>query len=120
MNETPGSTTTRLRDAVLLVVIGPVTHQDVLLTALADAGAGAFGAYTACSFTQPGVGRFRPEAGANPAIGTVGALETVREVRIETICLRSRVRAVLAAVRAAHPYEEPALYLLPLLHEDDF
>ncbi|MGQ0463875.1 MAG: Nif3-like dinuclear metal center hexameric protein [Sporichthyaceae bacterium] len=91
-----------------LVVFVPHANADALLDALAAAGAGAIGAYDRCAFTAPGTGTFRPLAGANPTIGSVGAVETVAETRLEMVLPRHRRAAVVAALRAAHPYEEPA------------
>ena len=72
------------------------------------------GNYSFCSFSSRGVGRFRPEQGANPAIGTVGKLEAVEEERIETICDRAILQDVIAAINKVHPYEEVALDVYPL------
>jgi putative NIF3 family GTP cyclohydrolase 1 type 2 len=55
-----------------------------------------------------------PLAGAHPAIGEVGRLERVAETRLEMVLPRRRRAAVVAALRAAHPYEEPAFDLLEL------
>jgi dinuclear metal center YbgI/SA1388 family protein len=91
-----------------LVVFVPADAADVVRRALADAGAGAVGDYDSCSFTAAGEGRFRPLDGARPAIGAVGELEVVEEVRVEVVVPRRRREAVVAAMRAAHPYEEVA------------
>lgn len=97
-----------------LVVFVPADGAEAMRSALADAGAGAIGDYDQCTFTTAGEGRFRPLAGADPTIGTVGAPEVVDEVRIEAVLDRSRRRRVLQAVFAAHPYEEPAWDLIEL------
>jgi dinuclear metal center YbgI/SA1388 family protein len=82
--------------------------------ALADAGAGNIGDYSHCSFATAGTGQFMPLDGAHPAIGQVGRLERVAETRLEMVLPRGRRAAVVAALRAAHPYEEPAFDLLEL------
>ena len=74
----------------------------------------ALGAYDSCSFSTPGEGRFRPLEGADPALGRVGEVEVVAEVRLETLYPRRLRREVVAALRAAHPYEEPAFDLVEL------
>jgi hypothetical protein len=104
---------------VKLVVFVPSTHADRVRQAMGDAGAGQIGNYGYCSFSAGGTGRFKPLAGANPAIGAVGAMEAVAEERIECVCDRALARAVIAAIRDAHPYEEVALDIYPLLAEDD-
>jgi len=97
-----------------LVVFVPDADADRLREALAAAGAGAIGDYDSCSFSASGEGRFRPLDGAQPAIGSVGSLETVAEQRVEVVLERSRRAEVLAAMRAAHPYEEVAFDLMEL------
>lgn len=96
----------------LLVVHVPVDSAEAVRAALRDAGAGAVGDYDGCSSTSPGEGRFRPLPGATPAIGRVGAAEVVPEARIEVVLPRGRRDRVVAAMRAAHPYEEPAFSVL--------
>jgi len=97
-----------------IVVFVPETHAESLREAMANAGAGQIGNYSHCTFSVKGVGRFRPNAGANPTIGEVGALEAVAEERIETVCSEEKLRDVLRAIRNAHPYEEPATDVYPL------
>jgi hypothetical protein len=101
---------------IKLVVFVPKTHAEAIRTVLAEAGAGKMGDYEACSFSVKGTGRFRPLKGSNPTIGTVGQLEEVDEERIETVCYEHDIETVLTAVRAAHPYEEPAIDVYPLLN----
>ena len=92
-----------------IVVFVPEADGERLRQAMGEAGAGRIGNYSHCSFTVRGVGRFKPLAGANPAIGEVGKPEVVEEERIETVCAEDRLRDVMAAIRRAHPYEEPAI-----------
>lgn len=102
-----------------IAVFAPRTHADELRRALTAAGAGAIGDYDSCTFTSTGEGRFRPLAGARPAIGQVGSIEVVDEVRVESVCPRRLRGAVLAAIRAAHPYEEPAYDVVELASVED-
>ncbi|UNX53466.1 Nif3-like dinuclear metal center hexameric protein [Georgenia sp. TF02-10] len=95
-----------------LVTFVPADRTQDLLDALAAAGAGRLGAYERAAFTSPGTGTFRPLPGARPAVGGVGLTETVAEDRVEMVLPRERRAAVLAALRAAHPYEEPAFTLI--------
>lgn len=97
-----------------IIVFAPRESADAVRAALTGAGAGALGDYDSCTFTSPGEGRFRPLDGARPAIGEVGTLETVEEVRIETVCPRELRDQALEAMRAAHPYEEPAYDVVEL------
>jgi len=92
----------------------PHEHADAVRAALAEAGAGSLGDYDGCSFSTVGEGRFRPLEGAEPAIGTVGSPEVVAETRIECVLPSGLRREVVAAMRAAHPYEEPAYDVVAL------
>ena len=96
------------------MVFAPVDAADRIREALAAAGAGRIGDYDQASFTSPGEGRFRPLAGASPTIGEVGRSEVVEEVRIEAVCARQLRDAAVAAMIAAHPYEEPAYDVIEL------
>ncbi len=91
-----------------LTVYVPSDAAAVVRAALAEAGAGKIGDYDLASFSSVGEGRFRPLEGADPSVGTVGEVQTVEEVRIEVVLPRGRRADVVRAMRAAHPYEEPA------------
>jgi dinuclear metal center YbgI/SA1388 family protein len=99
-----------------IVVFVPMPAVEVLIDAMAAAGAGAFGAYDRCAWTTAGEGTFRPGPAANPTIGVSGVVERVPEARVEMVLPRSRRGNVIAAVRAVHPYEEPAFDLYRLDH----
>lgn len=91
-----------------LVVFVPTDDTPRLIDALAGAGAGNIGRYERCAWSTVGVGTFRPGPGADPAIGTRGAIETVAETRLEMVVPASARDRVVRALREAHPYEEPA------------
>jgi len=91
---------------VKIVVFVPESHADIVREAIGKAGAGKIGNYTFCSFSAKGVGRFKPENGAQPFIGEIGKLESVAEERIEFICDRNFAKDVIAAIKKVHPYEE--------------
>ena len=110
---------TRRRPLDKIVVFVPVDDAERVRAAWPAAGAGAIGDYDSASFTCAGEGRFRPAAGRRPAIGAVGELETVEEVRIETVLPARSATAVVAAMLAAHPYEEPAYDVIELAARDD-
>ncbi|MCI0533132.1 hypothetical protein L0Y49_02835 [bacterium] len=93
----------------------PTAHADNVREALARAGAGSIGNYSHCSFSSKGVGRFKGEAGSNPTIGKAGRIEKIAEERIEAICGKKELKAVLEAVRVAHPYEEPVVFAVKIL-----
>lgn len=91
-----------------LVVYVPASHTGQVLDAIGDAGAGRLGNYSHCSFVTAGTGRFTPQEGAQPYLGQPGSPEAVAEERIECIVEGRVLAAVVAALRTAHPYEEPA------------
>jgi dinuclear metal center YbgI/SA1388 family protein len=91
-----------------LVVFVPESHTEQVRDALGNAGAGAIGDYSHCSYTSNGVGQFMPGEGTNPFVGETGELEKVREDRIETIFPASIEKKVIMAMLKAHPYEEVA------------
>jgi dinuclear metal center YbgI/SA1388 family protein len=100
-----------------VVVFAPGGDRDVVLNAAFDAGAGRIGAYEQCSFATGGYGTFFGTEGTNPTVGEAGRRERVREQKVEFVCPGQRLAAVLAAVRVAHSYEEPAIDVFPL-HPD--
>lgn len=94
------------------VVFVPLDHADALVDALAAAGAGELGDYRRCAWRTTGTGTFIPGEGAEPAIGSRGEVAEVTEARIEMVAPRALRERVVAAMRAAHPYEEPAFDVL--------
>ena len=92
-----------------VVVTVPENEADALREVIGNAGGGRVGNYAYCSFSVKGTGRFLPVDGAKPAIGKVGKLEQVVEERIEITCDGENVKSVVAAIREAHSYEEPAI-----------
>ncbi len=102
-----------------LVTFVPPDHADAVREALSDAGAGQIGAYTACGFASEGTGTFRPGDAATPFTRTpTGALARETEIRLEMELPRWATRRVVAALHAAHPYEQPAYHLLDARQPD--
>ena len=91
-----------------LVFFIPEDTAEKVSNALFAAGAGRIGQYSSCSFQSKGTGTFFGESGTNPSVGKSGSLEKVTELKIETVVPIGRVDAVIQALRATHPYEEPA------------
>jgi putative NIF3 family GTP cyclohydrolase 1 type 2 len=90
------------------IVYVPASAAGAVREAMFAAGGGRIGDYSQCCWSTSGIGQFLPHDGASPVIGTVGAVEQVAEDRVEMVG-PSRLRgAMLAALRGAHPYEEPA------------
>ena len=97
-----------------VVVFTPESEREAVSSAAFRAGAGRIGAYEECSFAIPGEGTFFGTETANPTIGERGRRETVRELRLEFVCPLPKLAGVLAAIRASHSYEEPAIDVYPL------
>jgi hypothetical protein len=102
-----------------LVWFVPEDALDATRDAVFEAGAGRIGDYTRCSWYTAGTGTFEGGAGTQPTIGDVGREERAPEFRVETIVPTLRAREVVAALIAAHPYEEVAFDLYPLADSDE-
>ncbi len=92
-----------------IVFFVPESHLEQTKSALFCAGAGAIGNYDQCCWQVVGVGQFRPLIGSQAFIGEVGTLTQVTEYRVEMVCADALIAAAITALRAAHPYEEPAI-----------
>lgn len=99
-----------------LIVFVPLSHHGTLLEALLPFSP-LSGNYADCSFTTSGQGTFKPLEGASPFIGKVGERERVEESRIELLLRKADLQPALKSLRKAHPYEEPAFDMVPLLNE---
>ncbi len=97
-----------------LVVFVPREALDTVRAALFEAGAGRIGDYERCSWYTAGTGTFLGGAETSPTVGEPGREERVAELRLETVYPVEREAEVIAALRRAHPYEEPAFDLYPL------
>ncbi len=97
----------------------PIENADALREALGKAGAGILGDYSFCSFTVTGKGRFKPSEAADPHIGEANKLEVVEEEQISVNCDLKEAKHIVAALRTAHPYEEPLIDIVPLIEEED-
>lgn len=86
----------------------PVSYVDAVKAAVFEAGGGRVGDYEHCAWQVLGQGQFRPLSGSKPFIGAQNVLETVDEYRVELVCAGEHINAAVAALREAHPYEEPA------------
>jgi hypothetical protein len=98
-----------------LVVFVPREALDAVRTALFEAGAGRIGEYEHCSWYTQGTGTFLGGEGTNPTLGEAGREQRVAELRLETVFPEEKQEDVIAALRRAHPYEEPAFDVYALL-----
>lgn len=86
----------------------PEENLEQVKEAVFATGAGRIGNYDCCCWQVLGQGQFRPLEGSDPHIGQQGNIETVPEWKVELVCSNELIRQAVAAMKAAHPYEEPA------------
>ncbi|WP_163119797.1 NGG1p interacting factor NIF3 [Acinetobacter pittii] len=101
-----------------LIYYVPASHLESTKQAIFSAGAGGIGNYEHCAWQVKGIGQFKPVKGADPYIGELGELEQVDEWRVETIVIEENARAVAKALKASHPYEEPAFEFIQIIEID--
>lgn len=93
----------------------PADALDATRAAVFEAGGGRIGDYDRCSWYTAGTGTFLGGEETAPAIGERGLEQHVPELRVETVVPDEFVEDAVEALRAAHPYEEPAVDVYPLL-----
>ena len=98
-----------------LVVFVPGEALDAVRDAVFAVGAGRIGDYERCSWYGEGTGTFLGGEGTDPNVGQPGREQRVAELRLETVFPEERQADVVEALRRAHPYEEPAFDIYPLL-----
>lgn len=105
---------------VKIIVTIPIEDVGKVRNAICEAGAGIIGNYTHCSMSTKCIGTFKPTDEANPYIGEKNNLEFVEEEKLEVVCDVNIVKDVISKLREVHPYEEPAIDIIPLLDENLF
>jgi len=101
-----------------LIYYVPESHLESTKQAIFSAGAGGIGDYEHCAWQVKGIGQFKPVKGADPYIGELGELEQVEEWRVETIVIEENAKTVAKALKASHPYEEPAFEFIQIIEID--
>lgn len=104
---------------VKIIVTIPIENVEEIRNAVCKEGAGIIGNYTYCTMSTKCIGTFKPSDEANPYIGEKNKLEFVEEDKLEVICDISVLKNVLKKLREVHPYEEPAIDIIPLISEED-
>lgn len=105
---------------VKIIVTIPIEDVGKVRNAICEAGAGIIGNYTHCSMSTKCIGTFKPTDEANPYIGEKNNLEFVEEEKLEVVCDVNIVKNVISKLRKVHPYEEPAIDIIPLIDENFF
>lgn len=105
---------------VKIFVTIPLENVSDVRNAVCEVGAGIIGDYTYCTSSTKSIGTFMPNDNANPYIGKKNNLEFVEEEKLEFVCDIDKVKTVIAKLREVHPYEEPAIDIIPLIDESYF
>ncbi len=92
----------------------PIDEAERVAAAVFQTGAGKIGDYDCCCWQTEGRGQFRPLEGSDPFLGKHGKLEKVAEFKVEMVCDAECIHAAVAALKKAHPYEEPAYHVVKL------
>lgn len=105
---------------VKIFVTIPIGNVEEVRNAMCGAGAGIIGNYDYCTSSVKSIGTFKPNDNANPYIGENNKMEFVEEEKLEVVCNIENVKNVITELRKVHPYEEPAIDIIPLLDEENF
>jgi dinuclear metal center YbgI/SA1388 family protein len=97
-----------------LFTFAPADKAAQVRNAIFEAGGGQIGNYSECSFNAPGTGTFKAGQGTNPYVGNIDEQHSENEVKIEIIFPGFLENKIIAAMKAAHPYEEVAYDLVTL------
>ena len=100
-----------------LVTFVPNRHADSVRKAIFEAGAGHIGNYDCCSFNMSGEGTFRALESAHPFVGEKNIPHKEPEIRMETIFPKFLENTIISALLKAHPYEEVAYDIYPLINQ---
>ena len=103
---------------VKIFVTVPIENTQEVRDAVCKAGAGIIGKYSYCTTCVKSIGTFIPNDNAKPYIGENNKLEYVEEDKLEVICDIQKAKHVITELRKVHPYEEPAIDIVPLIDED--
>jgi dinuclear metal center protein, YbgI/SA1388 family len=102
-----------------LAVYVPFEYADRVRDALTNEGAGHIGKYSHCTYNIRGEGTFKPLDGSSPFLGSVGSIEKVNEVKIETIVRHKDLQPIIDRMLEAHPYEEVAYDVYRLVNNKE-
>lgn len=95
-----------------IAVYVPESHKEKVKEKMFEAGAGRIGNYDFCSFEYNGIGQFRPLPGSTPFLGSENTVEKVQEIKLEMVCASEFLTEAITAMKASHPYETPAYYVI--------
>ena len=98
-----------------LEIFIPETHLAQLQAALQKVDAGHIGNYDSCMSISRVIGTWRPLDGSDPYIGSTGEVSKEEELKVEVRIAAEQMKETMEAVKAVHPYEEPVIYVIPLI-----
>ncbi len=104
---------------VKIFVTVPPSNTDDIRDAVCNLGAGIIGEYKYCTACTKVIGTFIPSDNSKPYIGKNSELEVVEENKLEFVCDIKIAKKVVNEIRRVHPYEEPAIDIVPLIDEND-
>ena len=104
-------------EKVKIIVTIPPENTDDIIKSVCSLGAGVIGNYTYCTTRTKCMGTFMPMDSANPYIGKNNNLEYVTEDKLEFVCDIKLAKIVIQKLKETHPYEEPAIDIIPLIGE---
>jgi hypothetical protein len=104
---------------ILITTTVPRENTEKVRNTICEAGAGIIGNYSYCTICSKCIGTFKPSNEANPYIGEKNKIEFVEENKLEAICDINIAKEVIKKLREVHPYEEPAINIIPLINEED-
>lgn len=104
---------------VLITVTAPSENIEQIRDAVCTAGAGIIGNYSDCTVSSKCIGTFKPSSEANPYTGEINNLEFVEEEKLQVVCDINIAKRVITRLREVHPYEEPAINIIPLIDEQE-
>ncbi|CAA6815525.1 MAG: NGG1p interacting factor NIF3 [uncultured Thiotrichaceae bacterium] len=105
---------------VRIIVYIPESSCEIVKQAMFNAGAGRYNDYEHCAWQTLGQGQFKPLEGSQPYIGSINKTEYVSEYKVEMIAEESYLKDIVHAVKKAHPYEEPAMQIIPCINPDSY
>lgn len=108
-----------IKKVKIFVTVPRANTEKVRLAICEESGVGVIGNYTHCTVSTNCIGTFKPTEEANPYIGKKNKLEYVEEDKLEVICDINMVKKIIKKIREVHPYEEPAIDIIPLIMEND-
>jgi hypothetical protein len=100
---------------VKVVILVPQSHGNAIREVVGKMGVGKFGDYDFCSVSTTVKGYWRAQEGANPAVGDIGTMESSIEEKVEFVCPKDLLQAVIEAAKKVHPYETMGYDIYPLL-----